>query len=91
MKYKQIPPFPDSVEEPVEVGAFQAKTELSRLLRAVKTGRRFVITQRGKPVAELGPVSFPRTAGGGRGDLAGKIRMAEDFSEEIEDMREYME
>jgi len=39
-----------------EIGAFDAKTRLSELLRKVDQGERFTITVRGRPVAELGPV-----------------------------------
>ena len=38
-----------------EIGAFEAKTKLPELLRQVQAGKRFTITNRGKPVAELGP------------------------------------
>ncbi len=37
------------------IGAFKAKAQLSRLLRAVENGERFTITVRGKPVADLVP------------------------------------
>ncbi|MFZ4804657.1 MAG: type II toxin-antitoxin system Phd/YefM family antitoxin [Synechococcus lacustris] len=37
------------------IGAFEAKTQLSRLLRAVEHGERFTITVRGRPVADLVP------------------------------------
>ena len=37
------------------IGAFDAKAKLSELLRAVQQGRRFIITNRGVPVAQLGP------------------------------------
>jgi len=37
------------------IGAFEAKTHLPRLLRRVQTGERFVITRHGRPVAELIP------------------------------------
>ena len=40
-----------------EIGAFEAKTHLSELLAAVEAGEVFTITRRGKPVAELRPVS----------------------------------
>ncbi len=39
----------------IEVGAYEAKTKLPELLRQVQEGKRFTITNRGKPVAELGP------------------------------------
>jgi prevent-host-death family protein len=38
-----------------EIGAYEAKTKLPELLRQVQAGKRFTITNRGKPVAELGP------------------------------------
>jgi len=38
-----------------EVGAFEAKTHLPRLLERVRKGERFVITKHGHPVAELIP------------------------------------
>lgn len=39
----------------IEIGAYEAKTKLPDLLRQVQHGKRFTITNRGKPVAELGP------------------------------------
>ena len=39
----------------IEIGAYEAKTRLPELLRQVQAGKRFTITNRGKPVAELGP------------------------------------
>ena len=40
-----------------EVGAYEAKTTLPSLLRAVERGERVTITKSGKPVAELVPHS----------------------------------
>ncbi len=37
------------------IGSFEAKSQLSRLLRAVEQGERFTITVRGRPVADLVP------------------------------------
>jgi prevent-host-death family protein len=37
------------------IGAFEAKAQLSRLLRAVENGEQFTITVRGKPIADLVP------------------------------------
>jgi prevent-host-death family protein len=37
------------------IGAFEAKAQLSRLLRAVENGEQFTITVSGKPVADLVP------------------------------------
>ena len=73
------------------IGAFEAKAQLSRLLRAVEQGEHFTITVRGKPVADLVPhratsseglaaaiealQAFPRIRGVGDADVA-------DFIEE---------
>ena len=38
-----------------EIGAFDAKTHLPKLLERVQKGERFVITKHGHPVAELIP------------------------------------
>ena len=71
------------------IGAFEAKAQLSRLLRAVEQGEHFTITVRGKPVADLVPhraasreglaaaiealQAFPRIRGVGDVDVASFI------------------
>ncbi|MGC1194070.1 MAG: type II toxin-antitoxin system prevent-host-death family antitoxin [Candidatus Dormiibacterota bacterium] len=40
----------------MNIGAYEAKTHLSRLLDEVAQGRRFTITKHGVPVAILAPV-----------------------------------
>ena len=44
-------------QEPVQVGAFEAKTRLAELLRETEQGQSFVILRRGKAVARLLPIS----------------------------------
>ena len=39
----------------LEIGAFEAKTHLPKLLQRVESGERFVITKHNRPVAELIP------------------------------------
>lgn len=39
-----------------EIGVYEAKTHLPRLLKRVEKGERFVITRHGKAIAELTPV-----------------------------------
>lgn len=39
-----------------EIGAFEAKTKLSELLRRVEEGESFRVTRHGRPVAILSPV-----------------------------------
>jgi prevent-host-death family protein len=44
-----------------EVGAYEAKTHLPKLLERIQRGERFVITKHGRPIAELVPASRPDT------------------------------
>ena len=39
----------------IEIGSYEAKTKLPELLRQVKAGKSFTITNRGRPVADLVP------------------------------------
>lgn len=45
----------------VQIGAYEAKTRLPELLRQVKAGRRFTITNRGEAIADLVPSAFAQT------------------------------
>ena len=59
-----------------QVNIHEAKTHLSRLLKAVARGEEVVIAKSGRPVAKLVPIlRFERRPG----RLKGKIRIAEDF------------
>lgn len=55
-----------------EVGLFEAKTHFSELVRKTKEGESFIITQRGEPVAELGPIQ--RRKDQKSGSIAAAIR-----------------
>lgn len=44
-----------------EIGSYEAKTKLPELLRQVKTGKSFTITNRGEAVADLVPSKGART------------------------------
>jgi prevent-host-death family protein len=50
-----------------EIGAFDAKTRLSELLRQVERGERFTITHRGRAIADLVP------SAGGAPDAAAAV------------------
>ncbi|MGH9948741.1 MAG: type II toxin-antitoxin system Phd/YefM family antitoxin [Pyrinomonadaceae bacterium] len=43
-----------------EIGSYEAKTKLPELLRQVKKGKSFTITNRGEPVADLVPSEVAR-------------------------------
>jgi prevent-host-death family protein len=40
-----------------EIGAYEAKTHLPKLLERVQNGESFVITRHGRPVAQLIPIA----------------------------------
>ena len=44
----------------IEIGSYEAKTKLPALLRQVKSGKSFTITNRGKAVADLVPCQDAR-------------------------------
>ena len=71
-----------------EIGAFEAKTHLSKLLERVERGQVFRITRRGRPVAELRPVqsSSSRLQ---FGSDRGAITIADDFDAPLADFSDY--
>ena len=73
--------------KPKHIGAFAAKTHLSKILDRVDRGQVYVITKRGRPVAELRPIAA-RT-GIRFGDNAGRITMSDDFDAPLEDFKDY--
>ena len=44
----------------IEIGSYEAKTKLPELLRQVKTGKSFTITNRGEAIADLVPSAGTR-------------------------------
>ena len=70
-----------------EIGAFEAKTHLSELLERVGHGQVYVITKRGRPVAELRPV--PGRTRLRFGSDEGRVTIADDFDAPLPDMQEY--
>ncbi len=66
----------------ISVGMHEAKTTLSRLVDAARSGEEVVITRRGEPVVKLEPVA---PSSGTRvslyGSLKGKINLSDDFDD----------
>jgi prevent-host-death family protein len=60
------------------VNVHQAKSQLSRLLRAVAMGEEIIIANRGVPVARLSPAAKEKPKRK-LGDMAGQIWIADDF------------
>lgn len=71
------------------VGAFEAKTKLSELLREVREGQTFHISVHGQEIAELRPLPQQNTPqpGGMKGFVT---YMSDDFDETPEGFEEYM-
>ena len=44
----------------IEIGSYEAKTKLPELLRQVKSGKSFTITNRGEAIADLVPSAAAR-------------------------------
>lgn len=59
-----------------EIGSYDAKTRLPELLREVETGQSFVITNRGRAVAMLCPISKDESS-----DLAQAIAAMQAFAQ----------
>jgi prevent-host-death family protein len=72
----------------LHIGAFDAKTRLPELLKKVSRGQAYVITRRGKPLAELRPVKARRRAPH-FGSLKGRIRISPDFDAPLGDFEGY--
>lgn len=76
--------------EKKEIGVFETKTHLSELLERVVAGESFIITRRGRRVAELRPVEperLPLQRGQAKND---DYFMSEDFDAPLEDLEDYM-
>lgn len=73
----------------IQVGAFEAKTHLSKLLDAVEQGSHVFITRHGKTIAEIVPAKPKKKAK--RGCAKGEgFYMAPDFDEPLEEFKDYM-
>ncbi len=75
------------------VNMHEAKTHLSRLVKAAAEGEPFIIARAGKPVVKVVAVEAPEAGAMRRlGFLAGRISVPEDFdrmgSDEVESLFE---
>ena len=62
------------------VNMHEAKTHLSRLVKAAAAGEPFIIARAGKPVVKVTAVDAPDAGPGRRlGFLAGRISVPDDF------------
>ena len=70
----------------VIVNVYEAKTQLSDLLKQAEAGEDVVIARAGKPVVRLVPVERRSGQRPGRGCLKGKIWMSDDFDDPMPDI-----
>lgn len=72
-----------------EVTIHEAKTHFSKLVRRVEAGEEIVVRRGSEPVARLVAYEKPERVSGW-GSMKGRIWMAEDWDEPLEDFAEYM-
>lgn len=58
----------------LEIGSYEAKTKLPELLRGVQAGKRYTITLRGEPIADLVPAEGAKHA-----DLVAAVEAMRQF------------
>jgi prevent-host-death family protein len=75
--------------KPEQIGAFEAKTRLSELLEQVRKGRVYRITRRGRPIAELRPITDHEGERLTFGCDRGKILLSRDFDAPIPGFEPY--
>ena len=80
-----------SKEQEIDINLFEAKTHFSEIIKKVERGQRFRITKRGKPVAELHPLSTQKLALSQGCAKSEGFWMADDFDAPLPEMQEYME
>ena len=71
-----------------DVGAFEAKTHLSELLEQVRKGQVYRISKRGRPIAELRPVSQPHNQPRFGCDK-GRVLVKDEFDDPLPEMEQY--
>ena len=74
----------------IKVNVHEAKTQLSKLLVKVQEGEEVIIAKGNKPVAKLVLIEEMKPERE-IGSAKGKIYIADDFDEPLEDFKEYME
>lgn len=58
----------------IEIGSYEAKTTLPKLLRQVRAGKSFTITNRGEAIADLVPSQEPKTKDKAAKDKAAAVK-----------------
>lgn len=69
----------------------EAQAQLSDLIHRLAPGDEVVITENNQPVGRLARTGSKKQWPSKAGSAKGKIRMAPDFDEPLEEFKEYME
>ena len=75
----------------MNISIAEAKAKFSELIKRAEAGEEIVVTRHGRPVARVMPPAEELKKPPLLGALKGKIRIADDFDEPLEEFREYME
>lgn len=70
------------------VNIHQAKTHLSQLLLEVEQGQEVVIARSGVPIARLVAWQAPAQPVAAPGEMRGRILLADDFDEQLDELFE---
>jgi len=70
----------------IQVNVYEAKTQLSELMKQAESGENVVIARAGKPAIRLVPVERRSGRRPGRGSLKGKIWISDDFDDPMPDI-----
>ena len=73
-----------------QVNIHEAKTNLSKLIKRAVSGEEIVIAKANKPIVKIVPLKNSKQKRK-IGFAKGKIKIAPDFDEPLEDFKEYME
>ena len=68
----------------------QAKTNLSKIIQDVINGEEVVIAKGKTPVVKLVLLESARNSQRKLGQLEGKIRISDDFDDELDEFKEYL-
>ena len=72
-----------------QVNIHEAKTHLSKLIKKVLNGEEVIIAKGNKPIAKIVNLEHNNTKRK-LGSAKGKIKISDDFSEPLEDFKEYI-
>jgi len=73
-----------------QVNIYEAKTNLSKLIKKVMNGEEVVITKGNKPLVKMVQIDGAKPKRK-LGSAKGKIKITDDFDSQLEDFKKYIE